>query len=85
MSSLPLGASGLSVSRVILGAWSFGGWYWGGADDKSSVDALRASVDAGITSIDTAPVYGFGRSEEVVGRAIKGIRDRVQVMTKIGW
>ncbi len=84
MTSLPLGASPLTVSRVILGAWSFGGWYWGGADDTASCDALRAAVDAGITSIDTAPVYGFGRSEEVVGRAIQGIRDRVQVLTKIG-
>lgn len=84
MASRPLGASPLSVSRVILGAWSYGGWYWGGADDAASHSALRASVDVGITSIDTAPVYGFGRSEEVVGAAIAGIRDRVEILTKVG-
>ncbi len=84
MTSVALGNSTVRVSRVILGAWSFGGWYWGGADDADSRAALHASVDAGITSIDTAPVYGFGRSEEVVGAAIQGIRDRVQIMTKVG-
>ena len=80
----PLGRSSLSVSPVILGAWAMGGWFWGGADDAESLDAIRAAVDAGITSIDTAPVYGFGHSEEVVGRGIAGIRDRVQLMTKVG-
>ena len=84
MTSVALGNSTVRVSRVILGAWSFGGWYWGGADDADSRAALHASVDAGITSIDTAPVYGLGRSEEVVGAAIQGIRDRVQIMTKVG-
>jgi aryl-alcohol dehydrogenase-like predicted oxidoreductase len=61
-----------------------GGWFWGGADDAVSVSAIRAAVDAGITSIDTAPVYGFGHSEEVLGRGLIGIRDRVQIMTKVG-
>jgi methylglyoxal reductase len=84
MTSLPLGDSSLFVSRVILGAWSYGGWYWGGAEDAASRAALHAAVDAGMTSIDTAPVYGFGRSEEVVGAAIRGIRSRVQVLTKVG-
>ena len=84
MSIRQLGATSLSLSRVILGAWSYGGWYWGGAEDGESIRAIHAAVDAGITSIDTAPVYGFGRSEEVVGRALLGIRDRVQIMTKVG-
>lgn len=79
-----LGQSALHVSPVILGAWSYGGWYWGGAEDDASIRAIHASIDAGITSIDTAPVYGFGRSEEVVGRAIADRRDRVQVLTKVG-
>ena len=84
MSRGQLGATSLSLSRVILGAWSYGGWYWGGAEDDASIRTIHAAVDAGITSIDTAPVYGFGRSEEVVGRALKGIRKRVQIMTKVG-
>ena len=79
-----LGGSGLQVSSVILGAWSYGGWYWGGAEDQQSIRTIHAAVDAGITSIDTAPVYGFGRSEEVVGRGIKGLRERVQILTKVG-
>lgn len=79
-----LGGTELQVSSVILGAWSFGGWFWGGAEDQASVRTIHAAVNAGITSIDTAPVYGFGRSEEVVGRGIKGIRDRVQILTKVG-
>ncbi len=79
-----LGRSPLSVSPVILGAWAMGGWFWGGSDDSQSIEAIHAAVDAGMTSIDTAPVYGFGHSEEVLGRGIRGIRDRVQVMTKVG-
>jgi methylglyoxal reductase len=79
-----LGQSSLRVSPVILGAWSYGGWYWGGAEDEASISAVHAAIDAGITSIDTAPVYGFGRSEEVVGRAIAGCRQKVQVLTKVG-
>jgi methylglyoxal reductase len=84
MSVRRLGATSLSLSRVILGAWSYGGWYWGGAEDDASIRTIHAAVDCGITSIDTAPVYGFGRSEEVVGRALVGIRERVQIMTKVG-
>ena len=84
MSMHTLGGSALQVSSVILGAWSYGGWYWGGAEDEASIKTIHAAVDAGITSIDTAPVYGFGRSEEVVGRGIKGIREQVQVLTKVG-
>lgn len=84
MKQIPLGRSSISVSPVILGAWAMGGWFWGGSDDDASVETIRAAVDAGITSIDTAPVYGFGHSEVVVGRGIKGIRDQVQLMTKVG-
>jgi methylglyoxal reductase len=84
MNAIQLGRSDLRVSPVTLGAWAMGGWFWGGADDEQSAATVRAGVDAGVTSIDTAPVYGFGHSEIVVGRAIRGIRDQVQVLTKVG-
>lgn len=79
-----LGNSGLEVSSLIFGAWAIGGWMWGGAEEKESIEAIQASVDGGATSIDTAPVYGYGRSEELVGKAIKGRRDKVQLLTKYG-
>jgi aryl-alcohol dehydrogenase-like predicted oxidoreductase len=80
-----LGESGLSASAVTFGAWAIGGWMWGGAERKDAVEAIRASYDLGVTSIDTAPVYGQGLSEEIVGEALVGIpRDRVQIMTKYG-
>ena len=79
-----LGGSDVRVSPVIFGAWAVGGTFWGGSDDKQAVAAIRAAVDAGISAIDTAPVYGFGRSERIVGEAIKGRRDEVVVATKCG-
>jgi aryl-alcohol dehydrogenase-like predicted oxidoreductase len=84
MKTRPLGASGIQASAVAFGAWALGGWRWGGSDDKTSVDALHAGMDAGITFIDTAPAYGFGHGEEVVGKAIRGRRDRVVIATKCG-
>jgi aryl-alcohol dehydrogenase-like predicted oxidoreductase len=80
-----LGESGLSASAITFGAWAIGGWMWGGAERKDAVDAIRASYDQGVTSIDTAPIYGQGLSEEIVGEALAGIpRDKVQIMTKYG-
>ncbi|NQT51308.1 aldo/keto reductase, partial [bacterium] len=79
-----LGKSSLQVPTVILGAWAIGGWYWGPQDDEDSIRTIRAAVDAGIDCIDTAPMYGMGHSEVVVGKAIQGIRDRVIVATKCG-
>ncbi len=79
-----LGASDLEVPVIIFGAWAVGGWAWGGSDDKQAVDTIRAAIDHGITAVDTAPVYGFGRSEHVVGRALKGRREHVILMTKCG-
>ncbi|HEY8968886.1 MAG TPA: aldo/keto reductase, partial [Puia sp.] len=68
-----------------FGAWAIGGWMWGGAERKDAVEAIRASYDQGVTSIDTAPIYGQGLSEEIVGEALMGIpRDKVQIMTKYG-
>ncbi|QJW89445.1 aldo/keto reductase [Spirosoma taeanense] len=80
-----LGESDLSVSVITFGAWAAGGWMWGGTERKEAVDAIRAAYDLGVTSIDTAPIYGQGTSEEIVGEAIKGIsRDKVQILTKYG-
>lgn len=77
-----LGTSELKVSAVALGTWAIGGWLWGGTDDAAAVGAIQAAVDAGVTSIDTAPIYGMGHSERIVGKAIAGRRDQVQVLTK---
>lgn len=77
-------APGLRASAVGLGTWAIGGWMWGGTDDAAAEDAIRAGLDAGITLIDTAPAYGLGHAEEVVGRGIKGRRDQVVLATKCG-
>jgi aryl-alcohol dehydrogenase-like predicted oxidoreductase len=80
-----LGKSPVHVTPIAFGAWAIGGWMWGGAEEKAAIRAVRASYEAGITTIDTAPVYGFGRSEELVGRAMEGIdRDHYQILTKYG-
>ncbi|UJX42864.1 aldo/keto reductase [Desulfovibrio sp. JY] len=75
----------LTVSRVALGTWAIGGWMWGGSDEREGIATIHAALDAGVTLIDTAPVYGFGRSEEIVGKALKeyGRRDRVHISTKV--
>jgi aryl-alcohol dehydrogenase-like predicted oxidoreductase len=76
----------LKVSRVAIGTWAIGGWMWGGTDEAESIATIRAAVEHGINVIDTAPVYGFGRSEEIVGNAIAGadLRSRVVIATKTG-
>jgi aryl-alcohol dehydrogenase-like predicted oxidoreductase len=76
----------LKVSRVAIGTWAIGGWMWGGTDEAQSVSTIRAALEHGINLIDTAPVYGFGRSEEIVGKAIAegGLRSRVLIATKAG-
>lgn len=85
MRTRTLGDSDLNVSVITFGAWAAGGWMWGGTERKASIEAIRASVDHGATSIDTAPIYGMGLSEELVGEAIKGLpRDNVQILTKFG-
>ena len=78
----PLGQSRIEASVVAFGAWAIGGWTWGGADEAESIRAVHAFLDAGGNLIDTAPIYGFGRSEEVVGKAIADRRDRVVLSTK---
>ncbi len=80
-----LGNSGLEASAIGLGTWAIGGGeWWGDSDELKSIETIRAAVDAGITLIDTAPVYGFGNSETVVGKALEGIRDKVVLSTKCG-
>lgn len=84
MEQRQLGSSHLYVSPIILGTWAIGGWMWGGTDENEAVRAIRASIDEGITTIDTAAIYGFGLSERIVGKAIKGRRDEVVIATKCG-
>ncbi|TFH13845.1 MAG: aldo/keto reductase [Lentisphaerales bacterium] len=79
-----LGQSGIKASVVGFGAWAVGGWMWGGTQEKDSIAAIHAAIDAGISLIDTAPIYGFGRSEEIVGKAIHDCRDKVVLATKCG-
>jgi len=84
MEYVTLGKSNIKVTRIIFGAWAIGGWMWGGADKKDALKAIHKSLDLGITSIDTAPAYGFGLSEEIVGEAVRGVRKDVQILTKYG-
>jgi aryl-alcohol dehydrogenase-like predicted oxidoreductase len=76
----------MNVSRIAQGTWAIGGWMWGGTDERESIRTIHAALDKGINLIDTAPVYGFGVSEEIVGKAIeeRGHRERVFVATKVG-
>ena len=80
-----LGIPGIDtpVSRIALGTWAIGGWMWGGTDEARSIETIRGAVQGGINLIDTAPVYGFGRSEEIVGKALEGIRDQAVIATKV--
>lgn len=80
-----IGNSDLELSVITFGAWAAGGWMWGGTERSGSIEAIRKSYDEGVTSIDTAPVYGQGDSEEIVAEALQGIaRDKVQIITKYG-
>jgi aryl-alcohol dehydrogenase-like predicted oxidoreductase len=79
-----LGTSDLQVTPVVLGAWAIGGSMWGGQDERDAIAAIHASLDLGINFIDTAAVYGMGRSEEIVGKALRDRRDRALVATKCG-
>jgi aryl-alcohol dehydrogenase-like predicted oxidoreductase len=76
----------LSVSPVAIGTWAIGGWMWGGTDEAESIATIQAAFEHGINVVDTAPVYGFGRSEEIVGKAIaeSRLRSQVIVATKVG-
>ncbi|SEJ24296.1 Predicted oxidoreductase [Dyadobacter sp. SG02] len=80
-----LGNSDLKLSAITYGAFAIGGTMWGGNEKKDSIDAIHASLDHGVTSLDTAPFYGFGLSEELIAEALKGKdRTKVQILTKFG-
>lgn len=79
-----LGNSDVKVSPVIFGAWAIGGWMWGGTEERDSIAAIHAAVDHGVNTIDTAAIYGMGYSEELVGKAIQGMRNKVVIATKCG-
>jgi aryl-alcohol dehydrogenase-like predicted oxidoreductase len=79
-------AAPFGISRIALGTWAIGGWMWGGSDEAESIKTIHAALDRGINLIDTAPVYGFGRSEEIVGTALAqdGRRKHAVIATKVG-
>ena len=81
-----LGSSGFEISTIGLGTWAVGGHMWGGQDDEASIGAIHAALDHGINWIDTAPIYGSGHSEEVVGRAVSQLppSKRPMIFTKFG-
>lgn len=76
----------MKASRIGLGTWAIGGWMWGGTDEEESIRTIHTALDKGVNLIDTAPVYGFGRSEEIIGKAVKehGNRDDIILATKVG-
>jgi aryl-alcohol dehydrogenase-like predicted oxidoreductase len=84
--TVELGTTGLQISRIGFGAWAIGGegwWHaWGSQDDEESIAAIRHAVELGVNWVDTAPIYGLGHSEEVVGRALQGLAERPYVFTK---
>src|SRR3954466_517937 len=86
--TVELGRTGMRITRVGMGAWAIGGagwWHaWGAQDDEESIATLRRGFELGINWLDTAPIYGLGHSEEVVGRALEGLRPRPYVFTKAG-
>ena len=86
MKHIQIAGTRLKSSRIGLGTWAIGGWMWGGTDEAQSIATIRAAVERGVTLIDTAPAYGFGRSEEIVGKALADgrLRDKVLIATKAG-
>ena len=76
----------IESSRIGLGCWAIGGWLWGGSEERESIDTIISALERGITLIDTAAIYGFGRSEEIVGKAITeyGNRENIVLATKAG-
>jgi aryl-alcohol dehydrogenase-like predicted oxidoreductase len=86
MEFIDIPGTSMRVSRIALGTWAIGGWMWGGSNESDAISAIHAALDRGINLIDTAPVYGFGHSEEIVGKALAagGRRKRVFIATKVG-
>jgi aryl-alcohol dehydrogenase-like predicted oxidoreductase len=86
MEFVDIPGTSMRVSRIALGTWAIGGWMWGGSNESDAIGTIHAALDRGINLIDTAPVYGFGRSEEIVGKALAagGRRKRAFIATKVG-
>jgi aryl-alcohol dehydrogenase-like predicted oxidoreductase len=86
MQSAAIPGTSVKVSPVALGTWAIGGWMWGGSEEQESIDTIRTALEQGVTVVDTAPAYGFGRSEEIVGKALaqSGLRARAVIATKTG-
>jgi aryl-alcohol dehydrogenase-like predicted oxidoreductase len=86
MEFVDIPGTSIRASRIALGTWAIGGWMWGGSNESDAVNAIHAALDRGINLIDTAPVYGFGHSEEIVGKALAmgGRRKRAYIATKVG-
>src|SRR5712671_5999940 len=86
METIEIGGPDILASRIALGIWAIGGWMWGGSDARSAFRTIQAAIDRGVNLIDTAPVYGFGLAEEIVGRTLgpNGRRKRVLIATKCG-
>jgi aryl-alcohol dehydrogenase-like predicted oxidoreductase len=86
MEFVDIPGTSIRASRIALGTWAIGGWMWGGSNESDAINAIHAALDRGINLIDTAPVYGFGRSEEIVGKALAmdGRRKRAFIATKVG-
>jgi aryl-alcohol dehydrogenase-like predicted oxidoreductase len=86
METIKLAGTDLVLPRIALGTWAIGGWMWGGTDEGEAIRTIQSAVERGITMIDTAPVYGFGQSESLVGRALAegGLRHKALIATKVG-
>jgi len=84
METTKIAKTDIEMSRVGLGTWAIGGWMWGGTDEKLSIETIHKALDSGVNMVDTAPVYGFGTSEKIVGKALKeyGNRDKIVLATK---
>src|SRR5580692_11511399 len=86
MEYVDISGTTIRASRIALGTWAIGGWMWGGSDEREAINTIHTALDRGINLIDTAPVYGFGHSEEIVGKALAmgGRRKRALIATKAG-
>ncbi len=86
MEYVKISGTDITSSRIGLGCWAIGGWLWGGSDERESIDTILSALGRGVNLVDTAAIYGFGRSEEIVGKALSeyGQRDKVVIATKAG-
>ena len=86
MEKIPIFNFNKPASRICLGTWAIGGWMWGGTDSQEAINTIHQALELGINMIDTAPVYGFGQSEELIGKALQqyGKREQIILATKVG-